>query len=101
MQIIKLTPEENTLNGKINNTDDFVVVLCDAANGSFSINLPDEGTAWRVYVIKKTDSSSNVITIRSKNNTKIDGEFTVSLSSQYDTVSVVSDKSEYFKLWSI
>ena len=73
LQIINLNPTENTLSGKINADTLIAVVLCDATNGSFSVNFPDAQHP-RPYelVLKKIDSSSNTITFNPINNQTVD-----------------------------
>jgi len=63
------------------------VVCVDATGGARTITLPTAvGVRGKVYVIKKTDSSSNAVTIDGNGAETIEGSATYSLSSQYDTV---------------
>jgi hypothetical protein len=47
-----------------------------------------------VYVIKRVDGS-NAITVGRSGSDTIDGETSVSLDSNYDTITVISDGANY------
>ena len=68
------------------------VWLVDATAGPVTLTVepadPHEGLGW---TFKKKDSSGNAVTISSASD--IDGSSTYSLSSQYDSVTIVSDGS--------
>ena len=73
------------------------VVLCDAASGSFTVTLPPaSGIDGKVYHIKKTDSSANVVTIDGDGSETIDGALTQVLASQYDALTITSDDTEWW-----
>ncbi|MBI2271342.1 MAG: hypothetical protein HYU69_13445 [Bacteroidetes bacterium] len=75
---------------------DETVILCDATSASFTINLPaSTGVTDRVYIIKKTDSSGNTITVDGNASETIDGAATKIISTQYDRVTVVCDGSNW------
>lgn len=58
----------------------------NASGGAVTITLPAvTGTAGRIFVIKKTDSSGNAVTVDANASETIDGATTVSLASQYST----------------
>lgn len=70
-------------------------VLCDASGGAFTVTLPSAATD--VYVTtKKIDSSTNAVTVATPNTETIDGTSSLSLSSQYDSSTIVSDGTNYF-----
>lgn len=77
------------------NTDE--TVLADASSAAFTVTLPPVDTSTYVTV-KKTDSSSNAVTVATPNSETIDGASSVSLSSQYGMVTVVSDGTNYFEV---
>ena len=57
-----------------------------ATSGAITITLPAASdAAGRIYVVKKTDSSGNAVTIDANASETIDGATTVSLASQYST----------------
>lgn len=71
------------------------IVLADASGGAFSVTLPAPDTGIKVNV-KKTDSSSNNVTISTPNAETIDGMSSLSISSQYVSRTITSDGSNYF-----
>jgi hypothetical protein len=73
------------------------VVFADATSGAFTITLPPAATeTGRVYHIKKIDSSANAVTIDGDSAETIDDSTTVELASQYDSVTIVSDGTEWW-----
>ena len=59
----------------------------DASGAARTITLPAvTGLGGRIYVIKKTDSSANAVTVDGNASETIDGATTVSLASQYSTI---------------
>lgn len=72
------------------------VVLCDCTSNTITINLPTaSGISGRIYHIKKIDSSANAVTIDGNGGETVDGTTTKVLSSQYDSVMIVSDGSNW------
>lgn len=62
-------------------------LLANAAAGAFTITLPAPSSRANPYlVIKKTDSTSNAVTLDPFGAATIDGASTVSISSQYQMV---------------
>lgn len=58
----------------------------DASGAARTITLPAvTGLGGRIYIIKKTDSSGNAVTVDANASETIDGATTVSLASQYST----------------
>lgn len=73
------------------------VILCDATSAGFTITLPSAASSTsRKYEIKKTDSTSNVVTVDANASETIDGSLTKLLESQYQSISIVSDGSNWF-----
>lgn len=72
-------------------------VLADASGAAFTVTLPPPDNSTFVTV-KKVDSSSNAVTVATPNTETIDGASSVSLSSQYDMVTVTSDGTNYFEI---
>jgi len=70
------------------------IVLVDASGGSRTMTLPAP-TAGKIVHIKKTDSSANSVVISPPSGT-IDGAATKSLLTQYDSLSIVSDGTNFF-----
>ena len=63
------------------------VVSCNASTGAFTVTLPTlAADTW--VCIKKTDSSANAITITTPDATNIDGALSITLTTQYEVVSL-------------
>lgn len=59
-------------------------ILVDASGAARTITLPAaSGASGRIYVIKKTDSSANTVTIDANASETIDGALTQVISTQY------------------
>jgi len=69
--------------------------LVDATNGAVSIILPDATATYNIYNIKKTDISTNTVTINTTSSQKIDDSISVVIQVQYTCVSVVSDGTKW------
>ena len=69
--------------------------LVDASLGPVSIVLPDATTTYNIYNIKKTDFSTNSVTINTYSSQKIDDNTSVVIQVQYACVSVVSDGTKW------
>lgn len=75
----------------IDNT--FDVVLVDASSGAVTVTLPAITRDGKVFDIKKVDSSANAVTVDGDGTEPIDDALTVTLSSQYDDVSIMAELS--------
>jgi LysM repeat protein len=76
-------------------TTDYAI-LCDATAGTVSFNFPSASlTTGQVFRLKKVDASANecIMTASSGN---IDGVASKSISSQNDSVDLISDSSNYY-----
>jgi hypothetical protein len=72
------------------------VVLCDASGGAFTVTLPAaSGVAGIIYHVKKTDSSGSAVTIDGNAAETIDGDLTIDLTLQYESVMIVCDGSNW------
>lgn len=72
--------------------------LCDCTSNAITINLPAAAShTGRVYEIKKIDATGNVVTIDGNGSETIDGALTIQISFQYESVTLVSDGTN----WSI
>lgn len=72
------------------------VVLVDASGAARTITLPDAaGNTGRVYHVKKTDASSNAVIIDGDGADTIDGAATHSITTQYESRTVVSDGANW------
>ena len=70
------------------------IVLVSASGGARTITLPAP-TAGKIVIIKKTDSSLNSVTISAPSGT-IDGAASKSLLTQYDSLTIASDGTNFF-----
>jgi len=85
------TAASDTLDAKNN------VALCDCTSNNITINLPAASTASGLqYHIKKIDSSANTVTVDGNGAETIDGATTKTISTQYDSITIVSDGSNWF-----
>lgn len=81
-----------------NTTADVVkhTYLADATSGAVTLTLPTAvGRAGKVYILKKIDSSANVVTLDGNASETIDGQTTLDTSTQNDMVAVESDGSNW------
>jgi len=86
------TVVSKTANYTASDTDG--VILCDASGGAFTVTL-SATTSGREHVVKKTDSSANAVTV-SPPTGNIDGSSSASLASQYDSIKMVSDGTDWW-----
>ena len=78
-------------------TNDEVVILANAASNNITVNLPAAASNTdRVFYIKKIDSSGNTVTVDGNLAETIDDSTTYVISTQYDSVKVVSDGTEWW-----
>lgn len=83
-----------TATGSVYAADD--LVIANAASGAITLTLPSAATiTGKEYVFKKTDSSSNQITIVGAGSETIDGSANRKLSARYESVRLVSDGSNW------
>lgn len=71
------------------------IILADASGGPITISLPDSPEESEMIRIKKTDSTSNTITIDG-NGLTIDGDSTKNISVQYESLTFISNGSDWF-----
>jgi len=68
------------------------LVLADATSAAFAVTLLSVGAgAGQILTVKKTDASANAVTITASGSNLIDGASTYALSTQYQSVTVLSD----------
>ena len=71
-------------------------VAANASTGALSITLPTSvGITGKVYVVKKMDSTANVVTVATTSSQTIDGATTRALSLQYDAIMVQADGANW------
>jgi hypothetical protein len=84
-----------TTNYSVTSTDS--VLLCDATSGALTVTLPTAaGITGRQYSFKRISSGANTVTVAAQSGQTIDGAATRVLGTQYETVTVVSDGSNWW-----
>ena len=72
------------------------VILIDATAGAKTVNLPAAaGASEKVYIIKKTDSSFNAVTIDPNASETIDGSTTTTINTQFESITIQSDGTNW------
>lgn len=74
-------------------------ILVDCTSGALTMTLPDPTAAPHVharFVIKKVDSTGNAVTIATNGSETIDGSATASLASQWDSLTVWNDGTNWY-----
>ena len=75
-----------------------MLYLCDATGGAFAANLPTAASCSGMKVaFKKTDATTNAVTITGNGSETIDGSNTLALAGQYNAAVIVSNGTS----WSI
>lgn len=93
----RLRPQRHTdTNLTLTEQDDIVYV--DATSAAITITLPDVRRFWGFpFNVKKVDASANVVTVDA-GATTIDGAATFPLTVQYQSVTLISDGTEWWVL---
>lgn len=72
-------------------------ILGNASTGNITITLPTAvGATGKTYIVKKIDSSANVVIVATTSSQTIDGVTTRNVVSQYDSVQVQTDGANWF-----
>jgi hypothetical protein len=79
----------------ISTTSDYSI-LCNATGGAIVIMLPTAATSGQELRIKKIDASANTVTISADGGATIDGETTVTISSQWSSYTVQYNGTNWF-----
>jgi hypothetical protein len=75
------------------------VLLVDAISAAATVNLPPAiSSAGRVYEIKKTDSSTNSVTVEPFFSETIDNAVNTTLNTQYETIRIICDGNAWYLL---
>lgn len=72
---------------------------CDASSAPFTLTLPTTASVGYIFIFKKMDATANAVTLSPGTGGTIDGQASVSLSSQYSTIWLESTNSQ--KIWKI
>jgi hypothetical protein len=72
------------------------VIAVDASGGAVTISFPVASDFEnKIWTIKKIDSSSNAVILDPDSSETIDGATTYSISTQYDSVSIISNGTNF------
>lgn len=75
------------------------VILADTSGGAWTLTLPTAvGNSGKTFIIRKTDSSSNVLTIDGNSSETIDGLTTRAVTKQGDYIEIISDNSNWVSI---
>jgi hypothetical protein len=72
------------------------IVLANTSTGSFTLTLPTAIGNTNLYSVKKTDASTNTVTVATSSGQTIDGGATAVIKVQYACISIVSDGSNWY-----
>jgi hypothetical protein len=93
MRVVSKTFSDNNFTAGFGDT----VILWDTSGGNSILNLvPAASYIRKVFVIKKTDSSANTLTIDPNGSELIEGASTKVLSVANESITVISDGSNWF-----
>ena len=84
-----------TSNTTLTETDGINVKLINATSGAVTVTLPTAVSNAASFIIKKTDSSTNKVTIDGYSTETIDGGTTYVLNDQYKYVEIVSNGTNW------
>jgi hypothetical protein len=75
------------------------IILCDTTSGNTTLNLPKASkAAWKVYTIKKADTSANQVDIVPDGTEVVDGASSLSLTASYESTRIASDGSSWWTI---
>lgn len=79
------------------------VILVDATSGAITISLLAAATAGNGFrlVVKKVDNSSNAVIVDGNGSETIDGATTSSMSTQYDSINLICNGSNWNEILNI
>jgi len=73
-------------------------ILVDTSSGPITITLPTAISATQVYTIKKKTPDTNAVTVATTSSQTVDGSTTYILPTQYQSIDVASDNTNWFIL---
>lgn len=73
-----------------------VIYLVDASSASVTMNLPAPNDELNIATIKKTDATGNAVSVATPGSGTIDGNSSLSITSQYTAREIVDDGTDYF-----
>jgi hypothetical protein len=73
------------------------LILANAAGGAITLNLPPAALVpGRIYVIKRTNSGANTVTVDANGSETIDGALTHVLSPQWNAITIISNGTDWY-----
>jgi len=64
------------------------MLVCDAADGNMTINIPSATGSGSTLIIKKVDSTDHEVAIEGDGSDTIDGETSMILKTQYTSITI-------------
>ncbi len=85
----------NSASATLTAVDGINVQLVNATSGAITITLPTAVGNNASFIVKKTDSSVNIVTIDGATTETIDGDLTYKLYDQFNYVEIVSNGTNW------
>ena len=92
---LAFTSSSASSNITLTDTDGINVKLINATSATITVTLPTAVANAACFIIKKTDSSTNTVTIDGYSTETIDGATTYVLYDQYNYVELVSNGTNW------
>ena len=92
---IAFSSSSASTNTTLTETDGINVKLINATSAATTVTLPTAVGNAACFIIKKTDSSTNAVTIDGYSTETIDGSTTYILNDQYNYVEIVSNGTNW------
>jgi len=92
---IAFSSSSASTNTTLTETDGINVKLINATSAATTVTLPTAVGNAACFIIKKTDSSTNAVTIDGYSTETIDGSTTYILNDQYNYVELVSNGTNW------
>jgi len=91
------TPAAKTTGFTVALADEGRMFLCDATSAGFTATLPSASTAGNGFRVgfKKTDASTNAVTMDGNASETIDGATTLAMAARYDTIWLICDGTSW------
>ncbi len=90
--VVKVTGSTYTVSA----TTGELIILADAASNTITINLPTVVGNTAKYTIKKTDNTSNIVTVDANTSETIDDGTTAEIKVQYASITLITDNTEWY-----
>jgi len=91
-----VTPAIRTESSSYTIVDGDGTILVDTLSGNVTITMPSVLLANNYYNIKKIDTSGNKVIIVTPGSETIDGDAQVEITTQYESLQLITDGSNWF-----